>query len=150
MIERPSRFSVSTPSAFIATSDIPEVAPYTKSAQHSVTRSGARPGRARESVHSASSTRSAARAPRRWLMRPASGMASAAPSAGKARARPSVPAPSPAWSWIQGMRVAKEPVTAPWVQNTAAMAHRAWRRRAGLSSVSPVMFMKLSGSLPDD
>lgn len=27
MIERPSRFSVSTPSAFIATSDIPEVAP---------------------------------------------------------------------------------------------------------------------------
>ncbi|GHF20201.1 hypothetical protein GCM10017776_42560 [Streptomyces griseoluteus] len=42
-----------------------------------------------------------------------------------ASAKPSWPALSPAWSWIQGTRVAKEPVTAPCTANTAATAYRA-------------------------
>ncbi|KIX77141.1 hypothetical protein SF12_15255, partial [Streptomyces sp. MBRL 601] len=65
--DRPIRFSTSTPSAFIVTSDIPALAPKTKSARQSVSRSGAREGRARASVHSATRPRSAAREPNRWL-----------------------------------------------------------------------------------
>lgn len=51
-----------------------------------------------------------------------SGIATEAPSAGKASATPSWPALTPAWSWIQGTRVAKDPVTAPWTQKTVATA----------------------------
>lgn len=54
-----------------------------------------------------------------------SGIAIDAPIAGKASARPSWPALTPAWSWIHGTRVAKLPVTAPWTVKTAAMAIRA-------------------------
>ncbi len=138
MMERPSRVSVSTPSAFIATSDMPAVAPYTKSAPHSPQTFGASEGRIRESVHRTSRPRSAVRAPKRWETAPARGMASEAPSAGKASASPSCPALTPACSWIQGMRVAKLPVTAPWTQKTAATAKRA-RRRRSVVTVSAAM-----------
>ncbi len=86
---------------------------------------GAADGRISASVHNAVRPRSAVRVPKRWLMLPASGIATDAPSAGKARARPSWPALTPAWSWIQGTRVANEPVTAPCTANTAATAYRA-------------------------
>ncbi len=168
MIGLPSRSSVSTPSAFIATSAMPEVAPYTSRAPHSPYRLGERAGRASESVHRASSARSAVRAPRRWLIRPASGMARDAPIAGKASARPSWPALIWAWSWIQGTRVAKLPVTEPCTRKTAATDQRAWRSRAGEKGCSdgfsggaagggtgsgtpvPSMSGKLSGTLPDN
>ncbi len=125
MIDLSSRFSISTPRAFIATSAMPAVAPYTKSAAHSVSRFGASAGSVSESVHSASRPRSALRAPNRWLIAPASGIATEAPIAGKASARPSCPALTPVWSTIQGMRVAKLPATAPCTQKTAATAYRA-------------------------
>ena len=69
--------------------------------------------------------RRALRLPKRWVIRPASGMAQEAPNAVKARAKPSCPALDEAWSWIQGTRVANEPVTAPCTANTAATAYRA-------------------------
>ena len=86
------RVSISTPSAFIATSDMPAVAPYTNRARQSVSRFGASEGRISAIVHRASSPRSAVRAPKRWLTQPASGIATEAPIAGKARARPRSPA----------------------------------------------------------
>jgi hypothetical protein len=125
MIDRSRRFSTSTPSAFIATSAMPAVAPKVNRARQSVRRFGAREGRVRASVHRAISPRSAFRAPKRWLMLPANGIAREAPSAGKARASPSWPALTPAWSWIHGTRVANEPVTAPCTAKTAATAYRA-------------------------
>ncbi|CAM5484373.1 hypothetical protein STANM309S_04769 [Streptomyces tanashiensis] len=157
MMDFPSRFSVSTPSAFIATSDMPAVAPYTKSAPHSPQTFGASEGRASESVHRASRPRSAVRAPKRCETAPASGIAREAPSAGKASASPSCPALTPACSWIQGIRVAKLPVTEPCTQKTAATAKRARRRRSVLVTVSAAMGppcgrgvpRKLSGTLPD-
>lgn len=109
----------------MATSDMPADAPNTKSAAHSVSRFGASEGSVSASVHRASSPRSAVLAPRRWLIAPASGMASEAPIAGKARAMPNCPALTPAWSWIQGTRVAKLPVTAPCTVKTAAIANLA-------------------------
>lgn len=91
---------------------------------HRVTRFGASAGRVSASVHSAIRPRRAARAPKRWLTLPASGIATDAPIAGNASARPSWPALTEAWSWIHGTRVANEPVTAPWTANTVATAYR--------------------------
>lgn len=160
MIERPRRFSTSTPSAFIATSAMPAVAPYVNRARHSVSRFGASAGRTSESVQSAIRPRRAFRAPKRWLIRPASGIATEAPSAGKASASPNWPALTPAWSWIQGTRVAKEPVTAPCTAKTAATAYRArlTSRRSYTTALIlrplpgswfPLAPRKLSGTLPD-
>ncbi len=122
MIDRSRRFSTSTPLAFITTSAIPEVAPYTNRARHRVSRFGARPGSTRESVHPASSIRWAVRAPSTCVIRPASGIASEAPSAGIASARPSCPALTEAWSATQGTREANDPATAPCTANTVATA----------------------------
>lgn len=125
MIDRPRRFSTSTPSAFIATSAMPAVAPKVNRARHRVSRLGAREGRVSASVHRAISPRRALRAPKRWLMLPATGMETEAPSAGKASASPNWPALTPAWSWIHGTRVANDPVTAPCTAKTDATAYRA-------------------------
>ena len=147
MIDRPRRFSTSTPRAFIATSAMPAVAPYVNRARQSVRRFGASDGRTSDSVHRAISPRSALRAPKRWLMLPASGIATDAPSAGKASAMPNWPALTPAWSWIHGTRVANEPVTAPCTAKTAATAYRD-RFTSRCSSTTLPILRSPSRSLP--
>ncbi|GAA5707772.1 hypothetical protein Save01_08644 [Streptomyces avermitilis] len=148
MIDLSRRFSTSTPSAFIATSAMPAVAPYVNSARQSVYRFGASEGRTSASVHRLISPRSAVREPKRWLIRPASGIATDAPIAGKASASPSCPAPIEAWSWIHGTRVANEPVTAPCTANTAATAYRARFNSRTSSTTSPMVPLPLPDVLP--
>lgn len=57
--------------------------------------------------------------------------------AGNARASPSWPVLTDAWSWIQGTRVANEPVTAPCTANTAATAYRARFTSTASRTTSP-------------
>ncbi len=125
MIERPSRCSTTTPWAFMATSLMPATAPYSRSVNHSTARFGARAGRASAADHIAMSHRVAVRPPNRWMIRPAIGIATRDPTAGASSARPSSPGPACRWSWNQGMRVAKLPVTAPWTAKVTETATRA-------------------------
>jgi hypothetical protein len=109
---RPDAASARTPSALIATSTAPDVAPTASSATASAAPDAASAGRTAHAANATSATGSP-RAACRSRTAPAGRMATSAPAPMHSSAMPSCPSSTPAWSWIAGSVAPQAPQKAP-------------------------------------
>jgi hypothetical protein len=99
----------------------------TRKAAASAGRDWASTGSRTAPLESASAARVGPRLPCLAASAPATGIATTAPTATLASARPSSPLVTPAWSRIAGMRATSEPNRNPFRKKTAVTAPRAAR-----------------------